>query len=116
MGVQDIFPGLDPSSPHRVSMEGPIFKPFGNPIALFMEHLPKHNYFTQSWIGTFSEIQQSEMDILGAQQKGKRTFFLQTTVLQIAQRMPQDGPSATTGSDVPQIQTKDRIALWALGF
>ena len=81
MDVQDIFSGLDPSSPHRVSMEGPIFKPFGNPIALFVEPFrPKPNYFTQSWVGTFSEIQQSKMDMCGAQHREKRTFFLQTPV------------------------------------
>ena len=62
MDVRDIFSGLDPSSSHRVSMEGPIFKPFGNPIALVMEILcPKPNYFTQSWVGTFPEIPQSNI-------------------------------------------------------
>ena len=81
MDVWDICSGLDHSSPHRVSMEGPIFKPFGNPVALFVEvFCPKPNYFIQSWVGTISEIQQSNMDILGAQQKEKRAFFLQTPV------------------------------------
>ena len=77
-----MFSGLDPSSPHQVSMEGPMFKPFGSPIPLFMELFrPKPNYFTQSWVGTFSEIQQSNIDICRAQQYGKRAFFLQTLVL-----------------------------------
>ena len=76
MDVQDVFPGLDPSSPHRVSMEGPIFKPFGNPSALFVELFwHKRNYFTQSWVGTFSEIQQSKMGILGSSKRKSQRLF-----------------------------------------
>ena len=68
MDVRDICSGLDPASAHRVSMEGPIFKPVGNPIALFMKlFCPKPNYFIQSWVGTFPDIQQSKMDIFGVQ-------------------------------------------------
>ena len=37
MDAQDIFSGLDPSYPQRVGVDEPIFKPFGNPIALVME-------------------------------------------------------------------------------
>ena len=81
MGVQDICSGLDPSSPHRVSMDGPIFKPFGNPIALVMEPFcPKPKYFVQSRVGTVSKIPLSNIDILWAQQYGKQAFFLQTLV------------------------------------
>ena len=75
-----MFSGLDPSSPHRVSMDGPIFKPFDNIIALFVElFCPKPNYFTQSWVGTFSDIQQSKVDMFGVQQKEKRAFFFADT-------------------------------------
>ena len=81
MDVQDMFSGLDPASTHRVSMDEPIFKSFWCPMDLFMEPFcPKPNYFTQFWVGTFPDIQQSKVDIFGVQQKEKRAFFLQTPV------------------------------------
>ena len=79
MDVQDICSGLDPASPHRVSMDGPILKPFGNPIALFMElFFPKPNCFTQSWVGTFSEIQQSNIVFFGPSNMESGRFFADT--------------------------------------
>ena len=81
LDVQDIFSGLDPSSPHWVSMDEPIFKPCGNPVGPIMEiNFSKPNYFTQSWVGTFSELPQWALHVFGAHQKGPQAFFLQSPV------------------------------------
>ena len=66
MDVRNIFWRPDMDSPHRVSMDEPIFKPLGQTIVHVMTILfPNPNYFAQSWRGHLLDSHNPTFNVFG---------------------------------------------------
>ena len=76
MDVQDICWGPDLDSPHRVSMDEPIFRPVGKTIVQVMDSVgPKIQNIAQSGWVHFLDSHNPTFNLLGPRKMADRLFF-----------------------------------------